>query len=337
MDDNALAALQQNPYIEKLAGMLLERALAKQGGMMDGASMAAKLGMLEQFLRNFCRDANGATPSLDEIVVLEPKVFLQKYLRHIVPGASPHDHGKRPGSCGCNQCISYAVRIQLAVYDRCKAHLDPCELLMVNNAALNGAWPLIRPFLNQKEMPFVASGVIGATTNAEGEPSTFVASFNPGVAASQSILLIQKAGYRLGWKPGCLDPSMVFSAGDKETNYEFLRFTLWVAWRDDTLTNTYFGEKWNENQVIDGKAFYCGTECHKEPIDGPLGCANDENVGREAVLLVKIDNVQGASASIVQGSKVKIDFAGRVKPCCNQCALTGGAECTCGQNIVHGH
>lgn len=334
----ALQVLRDNPTVVKL----IEKMVGDATAGLNGADFARMVANIEKFLLNFCRDTSGNRPTLDALLNLEPKVIFEKYISHWIPGTSGH-HPHRPGGgCGCNGCLSYAAQVQILLFQRCKQHFDECDIKLINEAALAGAFPLIEDDIVRMDMSFVPTGVTGATTNAEGEASTFIAGFapGPGVGAGQSILLQQDLNFGLHWRPGCLDPSIVWSEGTDEDNFKFLRFTTYVAWRTATLTNTAYGKKWSKWQIIDGKAFYCGEKCAKVAIDGPTGCAG-EVVGREARLLIKIDNIAGANANMVNGSKVKVDFYGRIKPCCDVCGVTGGEKCAVGcgggMKIVHGH
>ena len=88
-------------------------------------------------------------------------------------------------------------------------------------------------------------------------------------------------------------------------------------------------KRWNKWQTIEGKQFFCGDHCEKQPIEGPSGCPGEDPIGPFARLIIKIDNLAGADEAMINTSTVKDDFAGRVKPCCNTCGKSGGRECGC--------
>lgn len=227
------------------------------------------------------------------------------------------------------RCRTYASEIQRATQKRCDGMVrDECDLQLIDDAALATAFPLIEKSLGRRTMSFVPTGAQGTGTNAESAATIFVEDFP--VAPGRSILLKQDPNFPLHWRLGCLSPDFTFTEGEDQPNYKHLRITVWVAMRSATFNTDIatpignFGEHWNEYQIIKGKDMFCNGCAKDVAINGPSGCPELDTVGREAQILLQVDNLSSADEPIT-GESVEIKFAGFVEPCCDSCRV--GKSC----------
>ena len=246
-----------------------------------------------------------------------------------VNSVDPHDDSIDPTT---GRCRTYASEIQRATQKRCDGMVrDECDLQLIDEAALASAYPLIEKHLGRRNMSFKPSGAVGTGTNAEGLATVFQPDFP--VAPGRSILLEQDPNFPLHWRLGCLSPDFTWTEGEDGPNYKHLRITVWVAMRDSTFQSDIsqpigiFGEHWNEFQIIKGKDMYCDNCTRDVAINGPSGCPELDTVGREARILLQIDNLASADQPLTAES-IEIKFAGFVEPCCDSCRVgkpCGGA------------
>jgi hypothetical protein len=229
-------------------------------------------------------------------------------------------------------CHSYARQIQQVTAEMCSGVVrDECDLMALDQAANASAYPLIKKHLNRREMSFVPTGAVGTGLNAEGLATIFVAS--GAIAPGRSMLFEQDPRYPLSWRLGCLEAEFTWSDGTDSANYKHIRITIWVANKNGTFNQVAldpigeFGEKWNDWQKITGKDLYCNDCTKPAPIDGPTGCPGLDPVGREARLLIQLDNLATAAESI-NSATLTVEVAGFKKPCCDTCKI--GGSCACG-------
>lgn len=288
-------------------------AHVKALGELIVAGMAPNFQRLEQLLARMCENAEkgGSTP-----------------------GGGNCPDGNCPVPTKDGTCKTTVEMMNQIIRERCDLIYDPCDAERVAEAIQDGAWPLYKKQIGRSEMAFQRTLAIG-TGKAQTVPetnTTFVA--GPTIAASRSLLVVQDLRYPLPWRPGCLKLTILPAEGvSKEDAYANLVVTAWVALRSDVgaLNTTdaaqpigYYGEKWNEYQIITGDELYCDGCVKKVALRGP--CIDDDWIGKDAVLLLQIDNLDGTNSVTFRSAEV--DFKHVKKVCCDDCA--SGKVCNCG-------
>lgn len=300
-----MTQLAQNPLYQAFIGQIDDKLAANNGAL---------LAQVEAMLRPLCA-AIGKQPALTPAIACP------------VGGTCP----PIPEDACMN---NYVPLLQTLIRKRCDLMFDPCDVKRVADAIADGAWPLYEDQAGRSEMSFQLTGAIGTGQAQTTPPSNTIFVAGPTIPASRSLLVVQDLRYSLPWRPGCLDIDIQPADGvTKEQAFSNLLVTAWVALaRDLANLNTddpaqpvgYYGELWNDYQVIRGKELYCGTNCQKVALRGP--CVDGDWVGKDAVLLLQIDNLDAANSITFRNAEV--DFKHVKKICCDACFA--GKSCGCG-------
>lgn len=308
-----MATGAMTPYLDGFEEQVMPSIMARVGDMLN-VQLSSLKASFESTLQAACArgDMNaGKRPVMTAVAAGTPN-----------SSTTTHDDSIDPAT---GRCRTYASEIQRATAKRCDGMVrDECDLQLIDDAALDSAFPLIEKSLGRRTMSFVPTGAVGTGTNAEGGATIFDADFP--VAPGHSILLMQDPNFPLHWRLGCLSPDFTWTDGTDQDNYKHLRITVWVAMRSSTFNADPaasigdFGEEWNEYQIIKGKDMYCNNCTKDVAINGPSGCPELDTVGRSARILLQID-VLSSGPQPLESESIEIKFAGFVEPCCDSCRV----------------
>lgn len=231
---------------------------------------------------------------------------------------SSTDTGDTPSCDDCAvDCDRTIKAVQKYMQQSCGMVFDHCYAEKVAKAVDMRTIAEVKAFIGRTKVRLLATGVTGPGVDAEGDPTTFVATFP--LAPGESILL-RTEDWPLPYYVGCLHGILSFDGGNLEENYQQTIMQGFAGPKSGPVSAANPGYKWNDNEYIPGSDLRCGDQCTDVPLKGQ-DCG-PSLVGELSEFRLVLTNKATASHDVTrQQLWIKLGY---LKPyCCDECALTG--------------